>query len=62
VGRVYSTHGSDEKIVYKVLAGKPEEEKPLEKPTRWWEDDIKMDYKESGFEGVDKINLTQDGD
>jgi hypothetical protein len=29
--------------VYRVLVGKSEEERPLERPRRRWEDNIKMD-------------------
>jgi hypothetical protein len=29
--------------VYRVLVGKPEEKRPLERPRRRWEDGIKMD-------------------
>jgi hypothetical protein len=30
---------------YMVLIGKPERKRPLEKPTRTWEQNIKMDHK-----------------
>ena len=30
---------------YKVLMGKPEEKKPLGRPRRRWEDNIKMDLR-----------------
>jgi hypothetical protein len=32
--------------VYRVLVGKPEGERPLERPRRRWEDNIKMDLQE----------------
>jgi hypothetical protein len=36
-----------EKIgVYRVLVGKPEEKRPLGRPRRRWEDNIKMDLQE----------------
>jgi hypothetical protein len=35
--------------VYRVLVGKPEGKRPLERPRRRWEDGIKMDLRESGW-------------
>jgi hypothetical protein len=32
--------------VYRVLVGKPEEKRPLGRPRRRWEDNIKMDLQE----------------
>jgi hypothetical protein len=32
--------------VYRVLVGKPEGKRPLGRPRRRWEDDIKMDLRE----------------
>jgi hypothetical protein len=37
--------------VYRVLVGSPEGKKPLERPRRRWEDNIKMDLKEIGIDG-----------
>jgi hypothetical protein len=34
--------------VYKVVVGKPEGNRPLERPRRRWEDGIKMDLREIG--------------
>jgi hypothetical protein len=36
--------------VYRVLVGKPEGKRPLERPRRRWEDGIKMDLREIGWE------------
>jgi hypothetical protein len=52
----------EERKVYKVLVGRPEEKRPLERPRRRWEDGIKMDLREIGFGGVDWIRLAQDRD
>jgi hypothetical protein len=38
----------EERKVYKVLVGKPEGKKPLGRPRRRWEDEIKMDLRETG--------------
>jgi hypothetical protein len=42
------------------LVGKPEGKRPLGKPRRRWEDNIRMDLREREWEGVDWTNLTQD--
>jgi hypothetical protein len=34
---------------YRILVGKPEGRRPLGRPTRRWEDNIKMDLKELGW-------------
>ena len=41
--------------VYRVLVGKPEGKRPLGRPRRRWENNIKMDLQE-----VDWIDLAQD--
>jgi len=48
--------------VYRVLVGKPDGKKPLGRPMRKWEDDIKMDLEEVGCGGMDWIKLVQDRD
>jgi hypothetical protein len=45
---------------YRVLVGRPERKRPLERPRRRWEDNIKMDLRERGIDGVNWIRLTQD--
>jgi hypothetical protein len=60
VGHVTSM--GEERKVYKVLVGKPEGKRPLERPRRRWEDGIRMDLREIGLEGVDWIRLYQDRD
>jgi hypothetical protein len=39
--------------VYRALVGKPERKRPLERPRRRWEDNIKMDVPEVGCGGKD---------
>jgi hypothetical protein len=46
--------------VYRVLVGKPEGKRPLGRPRRRWEDNIKVDIKEEGCGGMDWIELVQD--
>jgi len=48
--------------VYRVLVGKPEGKRPLGRPRRRWEDNIKMDLQEVGCGVVDWIELAQDRD
>ena len=45
--------------VHKVLVGKPEGTRPLERPRRRWEDNIKMDLQEAGCWGMDWMELAQ---
>jgi hypothetical protein len=47
---------------YKILVGKSERERPLVRPRRRWEDNIRMDLRETGWEGVDWMHLAQDRD
>jgi hypothetical protein len=44
------------------LEGKPEGKRPLGRPMRRWEDNIRMDLREVYWEGVDCMLLTQDRD
>ena len=48
--------------MYRVLVGKPEGKRPLGRPRRRWEDDIKMDLQEVECKGMDWIMLPQDRD
>jgi hypothetical protein len=50
------------KKLNKILVGKPEGKRPLERPQRRWEDNIRMDLREIGWEGVDRTELAQDKD
>ena len=48
--------------VYRVLVGKPEGKRPLGRPRRRWEDNIKMDLQEVGGGCGDWMELAQDRD
>jgi hypothetical protein len=48
--------------VYRVLVGKPESKRPLGRPRRRWEDNIKMDLQEVGCGGMSWIERAQDRD
>jgi hypothetical protein len=45
-----------------ILVGRPEERRPLGRPRRRWEDNIKMDRREIGFGAVDWVRWAQDRD
>jgi hypothetical protein len=41
----------ERKGAYRVLMGKPEGRRPLRRPRRRWEDNIKMDLQDDGLGG-----------
>jgi hypothetical protein len=47
---------------YNILVRKNEGRRPLGRPRRRWEDNIKMDLGEIGFGDLDWIRLAQDRD
>jgi hypothetical protein len=51
-----------EKNAYRILVGKPEGKRPLGRRRRRWVDNIKIDLREIGWDGMDWINLVQDRD
>ena len=48
--------------VYRVLVGKLEGKRPMGRPRRRWENNIKMDLQEVGCGSMDWIELAQDRD
>jgi hypothetical protein len=46
--------------VYRVLVGRPEGKRPLGRPRRRWEDNIKIDLRDIGTYGTNWIRLAQD--
>jgi hypothetical protein len=48
--------------MYRVLVGKTEEKRPLERPRRRWEDGIKMNLGETDWGGVEWVHLAHDRD
>ena len=61
MGRACSAYGGEERL-YRVLVGKPEGKRPLGRPRRRREDNIKMNLQEVGFGGMDWIEPAQDRD
>jgi hypothetical protein len=49
-------------VSYRILVGKPEGKRPLRRPRRRWVDNIKIDVREIGLDGVDWIDLAEDRD
>jgi hypothetical protein len=49
-------------IAYRILEGKPEGKRPLERPRRRWVDKMKMDLREIEWDGVYWIVMDQDRD
>jgi hypothetical protein len=47
---------------YRILVGKPEGKRPLGRPRRRWVDNIRMDLREIGWDGMDWIDLAQNMD
>jgi hypothetical protein len=45
---------------YRILVGKPEGKRPPGRPRRRWVDNIKMDFREVGWDDRDWIGLAQD--
>jgi hypothetical protein len=45
----------------KILMTNPEEKRPLERSRSMWEENIKMDFREIGWGGVDWIRMAEEG-
>jgi hypothetical protein len=52
----------EDRVVHRVLVGKPEGKRPLRRPRRRWEDNIKMDFQEVGGGREDWMEVAQDRD
>jgi hypothetical protein len=61
MARACSTNGK-KRNAYRMLVGKPEGKRPLERPRRKWVYDIKMDLREIVWGGMDWIDLAQNRD
>jgi hypothetical protein len=57
---VSCTTNGEKRNMYRLLVGKPEGKRPLERPRRRRVDNIKMDLGEVGWGDVDWIGLAQD--
>jgi len=59
---VHVARNGEGRGVHRVLVGEPEGKRPLGRPRRRWEDNIKIDLQEVGCGGLDWIELAQDRD
>jgi hypothetical protein len=59
MGRACSTNG-EKRNAYRILVGKPEGKRQLGRPRNRRVDNIKMDLREIGWDGMDWIDLAQD--
>jgi hypothetical protein len=57
LGGACSTYGRG---AYRILVGRPEVKRPLGRPRRRWEDNIKIDVQEARCGGMDWIDMAQD--
>jgi hypothetical protein len=61
MGRACGAYGEDRRV-HRVLVGKPEGKRPLGRPRRRWEDNIKIDLQEVGGGRGDWMELAQERD
>jgi hypothetical protein len=52
----------ENKNAYRMLVGKPEGKRSLVRRRRRWVDNIKMDLREIGWDGMDWIDAAEDRD
>jgi hypothetical protein len=50
----------EKRNAYRILVGKPEGKRLLGRPRCRWVDNIQMDLRERGWDGVDRIDMAQD--
>jgi hypothetical protein len=61
MGRALSTKG-EKRNTCRIFAGRPEGKRTLGRPRRRWVNNIKMDLREIGWDGMNWIDLAQDRD
>jgi hypothetical protein len=50
----------EKRNAYRILVGKPQGKRPLGRPRCRWVNNIKIDLREIGWDGIDWIDLAQD--
>jgi hypothetical protein len=58
----YVARRGEKRNAYRILVGKLEGKRPLGRPTRRYEDNVKMDLREIGWGDMDWIDMAQDRD
>jgi hypothetical protein len=61
MSRACSTNG-EKRNAYRILVGKSERKRPLERPRRWWVHNIKIELREIRWDGMDWIDLARHRD
>jgi hypothetical protein len=61
MGRAFGVYGED-RVCHRVLVGRSKGKRPLGKPRRKWEDNIKMELQDVGGGRGDWMELAQDRD
>jgi hypothetical protein len=61
MGGACGVYGRGERV-YRVMVGRPEGKRPLGRPRRRWEDNIKMDLQEVGRGCGDWMEVAQERD
>jgi hypothetical protein len=61
MGRACNMNG-EKRNGYGILVGKAEGKRPLGRPRYGWVDNIKMDLRETGWDGMDWIDVAEDRD
>jgi hypothetical protein len=52
----------EKRNAYRILVGKPGGKRLLGRPSRGWVDNIKIDLREMGWDGLDWIDMALDRD
>jgi hypothetical protein len=58
----HAAHMGKMENAYSISVGRPERKRPLRRPRHRWEDNVRMDLREIGWEGADCIHVAQDRD
>jgi hypothetical protein len=59
MGRACNANGA-KRNAYRILVGKPEGKRSLRRPRRRWVNNIIIDLRETGWGGMDWIDLAED--
>jgi hypothetical protein len=57
----HEAHMGEIRNAHKILVGKPEAKRPFLRPRHRWEFNIRIYFREIGWEGMDEIQLAQIG-